>query len=257
VMGRDKHGEAVGGELMNLAPEIAPRFRIDASGRFVEQEELRIRQRAGAEREPLFPTARELAGHLLLAALQAEPLDHRFGRGGGARNAVDARDEFKIFAHREVVVEAETLRHIADAIFDLRGLGADVVTETGAAALVGRQQPAQHTDGGGLAGAVRPEEAENGAAFDLHGQVAHDLPAAEGFGQAVHVDDDLGRGRRLGSMGGLRAHRGASGLAATFGPEVGWRCVSVTSTGWPTRSSKGLSGSASIKNTSLARSSRL
>jgi hypothetical protein len=141
--------------------------------------------------------------------LQAEPLDRRFGRGGRAWNAVDARDEFKIFAHREVIVEAEALRHVADAIFDLRRLGADFVTEAGAAALIGRQQPAQHADGGGLAGAVRPKEAENGAASDLHGQVAHHLTAAERFGQAMHVDDDLGRGRRLDNLAGHHAHRSA------------------------------------------------
>jgi hypothetical protein len=75
--------------------------------------------------------------------------------------------------------------------------------------------------GGGLAGAVRPEEAENGAALDLHGEVAHHLPAAEGFGQAVHVDDDLGRGRRrVDKMPGRQAHGRTFGAAATFAPGV-------------------------------------
>jgi hypothetical protein len=69
---------------------------------------------------------------------------------------------------------------------------------------------------------VRPEEAENRAALDLHGQVAHHLPPAERFGQAVHIDHDLGRGRRrVCGMCGHNAHRGASGLAATVGPAAG------------------------------------
>ena len=65
-----------GRERMNLVPELAPRLRIDAGGRLVEQQQLRIRQRAGAEREPLLPAAGERARELLLAALQAEPRDH-------------------------------------------------------------------------------------------------------------------------------------------------------------------------------------
>ena len=81
VMGGDQHGEPLGRERMDLVPELAPRLGIDAGGRLVEQKKLRIRQRAGAERQPLLPAARKRAGELLLAALETEPLDH------GARRA--------------------------------------------------------------------------------------------------------------------------------------------------------------------------
>jgi len=40
---------------VDLVPEIAPRLGIDAGGRLVEQQQLRVRQRAGAEREPPLP----------------------------------------------------------------------------------------------------------------------------------------------------------------------------------------------------------
>jgi hypothetical protein len=71
--------------------------------------------------------------------LQTKPRDHRLGCGCRPRQAVDAGDEFEILAHRQVIVEAEALRHVADAGFDLGRVGADVVTETRAAALVRRQ----------------------------------------------------------------------------------------------------------------------
>ena len=48
-----QHGEAVGGERVDLVPEFTPRLGIDAGGRLVEQQQLRARQRAGAERQPL------------------------------------------------------------------------------------------------------------------------------------------------------------------------------------------------------------
>ena len=76
VMGRDQHGQPFGRERMDLVPEIAPRLGIDAGGRLVQQQQLRIGQRAGAERQPLLPAAGELAGELLLAAVEADALDH-------------------------------------------------------------------------------------------------------------------------------------------------------------------------------------
>ena len=90
VVGRDQHGEPVGGERVDLVPELAPRLGIDAGGRLVEQQQLRARQRAGAERQPLLPAARQFAGDLLLAAGEAEPLDRRARGGGRLGEAVDA-----------------------------------------------------------------------------------------------------------------------------------------------------------------------
>src|SRR4029077_19727170 len=46
VVGGDENGEAAGREVVYLAPEIAARLGVDASGRLVEHEQLRIWQRA-------------------------------------------------------------------------------------------------------------------------------------------------------------------------------------------------------------------
>ena len=59
VVGRDQHGEAVGRERMDLVPELAARLGVDARGRLVEQQQLGIGQRAGAERQALLPAARQ------------------------------------------------------------------------------------------------------------------------------------------------------------------------------------------------------
>src|SRR5262249_19609304 len=159
---------------------------------------------------------------------------------------VDAGDELEVLAHREVVVEREALRHVADPRLDLLGFAADVEAEAGAAPGVGREQAAQHADGRGLSRAVRPEEAVDQPALDPHGEVAHHGAAGERFGQTLAVDRDVGRG---GHDVGHRGHRLTSGFF------VSWS--SSTSTGWPTRMLAGATGSASIRNTSFERSSRL
>ncbi len=74
-------------------------------------------------------------------------------------HGVHARDEIEVLRDREVLVEAEALRHVAHLALDALGVAHDVVAEAGAAALVGREQPAEHADRGGLAAAVRAEEA--------------------------------------------------------------------------------------------------
>ena len=116
---------ALGGELVDLAPELAPRLGIDAGGGLVEQQQFGLGQDAGAERQALLPAARQRAGQLRLAALQARAARWR-PRASllGIGEAVDAGDELQVLLDGEVLVEAEALRHVADVALDLVALGA-------------------------------------------------------------------------------------------------------------------------------------
>ncbi len=60
VMGRDQHGEAFGGHVVDQVPEFAARLGVDAGGRLVEQQQFRLVQHAGGQRQALLPAAREL-----------------------------------------------------------------------------------------------------------------------------------------------------------------------------------------------------
>ena len=86
VVGRDQHGHARGGEAVDLVPELAPRLRIDAGGRLVEQQQLRLVHDAGGERQPLLPAAGQLAGELVAAGGEAERVE-RLARRVRARSA--------------------------------------------------------------------------------------------------------------------------------------------------------------------------
>ena len=70
VMRRDEHRHAARCELVDFAPELASRLRIDAGGGLVEQQEIGLWQYAGAQREALFPAAGQRAGELCLASLK-------------------------------------------------------------------------------------------------------------------------------------------------------------------------------------------
>jgi hypothetical protein len=130
---------------------------------------------------------------LLLAAGEAQPLDHLARGAARVADTIEPRHEFQVLAHREVLIQGKALGHVADQALDLVGVAADVVAEAGALAAVRREQTAEHADGRGLAASVGPEEAVDGAALHLHRQLMHDLAAPEGFRQALDVDGDGGR----------------------------------------------------------------
>ena len=93
VMRADQHGHPAGGETVDLVPELAPRFGIDARGGLVEQEQPRRVQHAGGKREALLPAAGQLARELTGALSEAKPLERLADRPSGFRHAVQAGDE--------------------------------------------------------------------------------------------------------------------------------------------------------------------
>ena len=147
---------------------------------------------AGGEREALLPAAGELAGELRAARGEAEGGEGVADRGARVGQAVEAGDEVEVLLDGQVLVERELLGHVADPVLDGPALGAEVVAEHLALALVEGEQAAHHADRRGLARAVRAEEADDLAAVDGHRHVVDDGAAAEALGQVADVDDGVG-----------------------------------------------------------------
>ena len=114
---------------------------------------------AGGEGEPLLPPARELAGELGAPVGQPRPGEHGVDALGAIRELVEPGDEVQVLLDGEVLVEREALGHVPDPTADARGVAPHVEPEAGALAGIGRQQSAEHPQGGGLPAAVRAEEA--------------------------------------------------------------------------------------------------
>ena len=94
------------------------RALADAGGRLVEQQELRLVQDAGGEREALLPAAGELPSELVAAIGEPHAIHDVLHGPAGVRHLIDARHQIEVLEHREVVVEAEFLRHVADVAAD-------------------------------------------------------------------------------------------------------------------------------------------
>src|SRR5262249_31059540 len=97
------------------------------------------------------------------------------------------------------------------------GIGGDVAAEDTSGTFRERDQAAQRTDEGGLAGAVGAEQAEDLALGDSQRDTVHGGEGAQADGDPVHIDY---RGSGL-AIGGSTLSRGRGNLAEGHGALAG------------------------------------
>src|SRR4029078_1040118 len=115
-------------------------------------------------------------------------------------HAVHARHEVEVFLNRQILVQAEALRHVTDLALDQGGLREQVESEAASLARIRCQQSAEHADRGGLAAAVGTEKTEDLPALDADRKVVDHHPAGEALTQAVYVDGRLSRGLHVNAF---------------------------------------------------------
>ena len=169
----DRHAELLV-QLAHLLPHAGAADGIETRGGLVEEQHLGVVHERGREVEPPLHAAGIRAD---LAIERVADVDH--GRqlldplfGLPAAQAVEAPLEPQQLDAGLLAVERDVLEGDADAQPHLLGLGRDVVAGHDRAATGRRQQRAEHADGGGLAGRVRPEEA-----VDLPGATSRSRPS--------------------------------------------------------------------------------
>ena len=192
VVGGHEDRDALGRHLVDQAPEAPAGDGVDPARGLVEEHDARPVHHGAGEGQPLLPAAGQLAGEAALLALEPGRADGpRLALAGrGPVQAVDAAEEAEVLAHREVVVEAEALAHVADLPLHALGVPRDVGAEHEARARGGGEQAAQHADRGGLAGAVRAEEAEDLAFVHAERDPVHGLEGPEVLAELADLHGD-------------------------------------------------------------------
>jgi len=92
------HRPARGAEPQHQLPELAPRLRIEAGGRLIEEQDLRLADQRAGDRQPLALAPRQLA-HPGVAFLRQ--LDVGQQRGDRPRPAVEAAKQIQHLADRK------------------------------------------------------------------------------------------------------------------------------------------------------------
>ena len=88
----------------------------------------------------------------------------------GARDSEQIGIETDVLVDRQIFIEAEPLRHVADMMLALLGIGHDIDAVDDDAAAIGPHHAGQHAHGRGFAGAIWPDQAEDFAAVNGESQ---------------------------------------------------------------------------------------
>jgi hypothetical protein len=196
---------------VQLIPEVAPRLRIDAGRRLVEQQELRLVQETRGERQALLPTAGELARELLRAIDEPEPLQRCSTRSSTCPSNTSARRS-EVLADRQVFPQREALRHVADVTLDRLRLAPDVEAE---ARSLRRCRASGARTASGWTSSCRchwAQEAEDLAAQHRQREILDDVMRTEALVEPADVDDDF-TGHDGALMPSCIAHWTTSALA--------------------------------------------
>src|SRR6516162_5721023 len=100
-----------------------------------------------------------------------------------ARDAKQVRIEANVFIDGQIVIKAESLRHIAEVVLGAFGIAHNIVSCDGGCARIRRQHASEHTQCGGLARAVGTDEPEDFTWVNLKREAVDRLNRAESLAQ--------------------------------------------------------------------------
>jgi hypothetical protein len=160
-------------ELQDNCPQFAPGKRINTDRGFIEKQEFRRANKGASEAELLLHAARQPAGL---------PLDKRAERRHFHQSRIAVTPlvgsdsmqigvEVEIFLDAEILVQPESLRHIANLRLDLLRIGGHVDAENTQITGISGHQSGSQTHERGLPGSIRSDQRGERAAPDLEGHV--------------------------------------------------------------------------------------
>ena len=189
-LGEDVAGEEHAASLLlhvaDLLLEDHLHEGVEAGGGLVQDEQLDVRGQRRHQRHLLLVALRVLAA--ALGGVQLEPLD-QVGAPGLVQATAEVAEEVDGLAAGESRPEAHLARHVGEAAVEGDDVAPRVPAEHLHVAGVRAQQAEQHPDRGGLAGAVRAEEAVHLTAFHLQVQAVEGGEPPVRLDQSLHADD--------------------------------------------------------------------
>ena len=234
VSGDEDRDALAAGEVDQELPELVAGDGVDPGGGLIEQEHVGLVQNGDGQGQPLLePQGKLLRGGFEIGA-EAEPIDEFVDPGAGtvAGKVEDTGVELEVLTDRELAVEGEGLRHVADALARGQVVGVHGITEELGLALGGGEEPGQHLHRGRLSAAVGAEETEDLAAADGEVDAVHGGEGAKPLGEVGGLDCRLPPGVDAGGdlQGVATARRGARQSATNASSRF---AAPVRSMSWP------------------------
>ncbi len=188
VLGGQQKGGAPGHQRADHLPQVGAAARVEACGRFVQEQHRRSGDQGGREVQTSAHAAAVGLRGTAPGVGQVELLQQLDGTllGRLAGLAVQLADHLQVLRAGQVLVDRGGLAGQADLLAHGAGVATQVDAGDGGLALIGFEQGGEDAHGGGLAGAVGAQQAQHGPLGD--GQV----DAREGRHVAVALDEPAG-----------------------------------------------------------------
>ena len=180
----------IAGELLDQLPSFDDLLGIEAGGRFVENQDIRVVDERLREPHPLSVALRQLraqaVGHVRdMGALHDTP--DSLGAFGGC-HPLDLGYKGQVFDDRHVRIEGRRFGQVAGPLLGLDRLFEHVETGDNCFSGRGRHVAGQNAHGCRLAGAVGAEEAEDFTPFDTETDVVDGGDAAVAFREVLDLN---------------------------------------------------------------------
>jgi hypothetical protein len=184
----EQDGDPAGDQVPDDAPHLHPAARVEPGGRLVQEQHPGPADQAGGQVQAPPHAAGVGLRRPVRGVLQPELGQQLGGPAPRLRPGLAEQpgDQHQVFRAGEVLVHRRVLPGQPDQLAHPVRVGEHVVPADGGPPLVRAQQGGQDAHRGGLAGPVRPEQAEDRAG--AHGEIH----AGQGGGRAEALDQPLG-----------------------------------------------------------------
>ncbi len=202
---RHDHGLVHSAQPLEQVPHLDAGAGVEAAGRLVEQQDLRIVQQRAGQADPLRLPATERVDHRVALEAHVDQVELLLADlpPAGAVDAVGGGEEFEVLDDGHVVVHAEEVGHVADQPPDLLRMRVDALAADVGFAVVGLKQRGDHPHRGRLARAVRADESEDVAFLERKVDLVRGDQVAVAFGELAGFDHAAAGGERCLRTGGL------------------------------------------------------
>ncbi len=159
----------ISGQAANQLPGLDNLLGIEPGGGFIENEDLGIVDDRLGQPDPLAIPFRELADQLGPDVGHGAALGDFTDAAGdiGSGNAFQPADEGQVFVHFHFRIQRGRFGQVSDALLDFERVFQYVETGYTGRPGGGRQKAGQDAHGGGFAGAVGSQEADDASLFHL------------------------------------------------------------------------------------------
>src|SRR5262245_34292960 len=178
-------------QIVKQIPDLLTMHRVEPARRLIKEQDQRIVHQRATDRQQLPHSTRQIVSCRVSFFFQVnylkQAVDSLFDIS--TRHVIGAGEKAKIFEDREVAIEAEALRNVAEFGAHFLTLFPCVYAFDGRMSAGGMRETAQHSHGRRLAGSIRPEKTKDRARLDCQREVLHGMDSTVTLAQMMERDD--------------------------------------------------------------------